>query len=556
MPHVITRPCCNDAGCVSVCPVDCIRPRPGDPDFLTAEMLYIDPDTCIDCGACVPACPVTAIVPDEARDASHEPYLALSTAYFGGRSPSWERSPDTPLTAAPSLPAGGLSVAVVGAGPTGHFLATELLATRGVRVDVFDRLPTPGGLVRSGVAPDHPETRGVDRLFTEVSSSESFRYLLNVEVGRDVFPEELMEHYDAVVYAHGSSEGRKLDLHADGVAGVHSAAEIVGWYNGHPDYADLSPDLSHERAVVIGTGNVALDVARMLLGSADRLQSTDVAAHALSALRTSQLREVVVLGRRGVEHASYTSAELLALLQHPEIDLIVEKRDLELSDSTAVALAARTLDPVAAAKIGFVAEAARSAPRWGGRRLRLRFLTTVERLEVVDGALAAIEVRNQTFDGDALAPEDGLHRLPAGLLISATGYTVSQVPGVPWDAAAGHVPNCEGRVLGQPGGKPVPGLYVAGWAKRGTSGGIGRNRACARETAAKVLEDAGLLAARRAGGGGAKIAELLGERGVTVVDRDGWLRIDRAERAAGLEHGSPRHKFVSRKAMLDVATHE
>ena len=288
MAHVITQPCCNDASCIDVCPVNCIHPTPDEPDFISAEMLYIDPDTCIDCGACVDECPVEAIFPDDSIDEGQERYLQINADYYTDHDVSCG------LVASrkeESLPPGKeLHVAIVGAGPAAFYAAEELLKHSAIRVDMFDRLPTPYGLVRAGVAPDHPSTKGVEKTFASTAAKATFEYFLHVEMGKHLNHDELTDHYGAVVYAHGASSDKQLGVDGEDLPGSIAATAFVAWYNGHPDYADRDFDLSAERAVVVGNGNVALDVARILLDDPDHLAKTDIADHALEKLRTSNIK--------------------------------------------------------------------------------------------------------------------------------------------------------------------------------------------------------------------------------------------------------------------------
>lgn len=311
MTHVITGDCCNDAACVPVCPVNCIHPTPDEPDYRSAEMLYIDPEACIDCGACADACPVRAVVPDFELEAEDEPFLALNAAWYAaaGRNNHAAASVSSgPLTTSREGP---LRVAVIGSGPAAAYAVEALLGVRGpnVQVTVLERLLTPGGLIRFGVAPDHQGTKaawdGFDRTFRRTSVTMR----LGVEVGVDVTVDELLESHHAVLFSTGAPEGRSWSVPGHELAGVHSAADFVSWYNGHPDGAHQRFDLRGERAIVVGNGNVALDVARILATDPDAFTRTDIADHALESLRTSRIREVVVVGRRGPEHAAFTAGE-------------------------------------------------------------------------------------------------------------------------------------------------------------------------------------------------------------------------------------------------------
>ena len=313
MPHIVTQSCCSDGSCVFACPVNCIHPTPDEPDFATAEMLYIDPATCVDCGACVTACPVGAIVPHTRLPVDQIDFLDVNAEFYRqGR----ERPLLAPRT--PALELGprreSLRVAVVGSGPAAMYAADELLTVPGARVDMYERLSRPYGLARWGVAPDHERTRAVSELFDVITRERGFRLHLGVEIGRDLTHEQLIADHDAVLYAVGAASDRRLDVPGIGLPGTATATEFVAWYNGHPEHADRIYDLAHPRVVVIGNGNVALDVARILTADPDRLATTDISPAALAALRASAVEEVVVVGRRGPQHSAFTLPELIGLV--------------------------------------------------------------------------------------------------------------------------------------------------------------------------------------------------------------------------------------------------
>ncbi len=523
MPHVITQSCCNDAGCVAACPVNCIHPTPDEPEFATAEMLYIDPATCIDCGACIPECPVDAIAPDAELSGNRRRFLSINADYYTDHDVRAGLVPIRPRVTANRRET--TRVAIVGAGPAGFYAAERLLREPNVRIDLIDRLPTPYGLVRAGVAPDHASTKKVTDTFASVAASPRFRYLLGVEVGRHVFPAELARAYTAVVYAHGASAVRSLGIPGEDHPGSVSSTEFVGWYNGHPDHADRRYDLSGERAVVIGNGNVALDVARVLLTDQAQLATTDIADHALQALRRSNIREVVVLARRGPAEAAYTVGELATMADIPGVDVVCEPT--AIPDETAT-------DSVTRAKILLLREFS-TAPRSGGdRRVVFRFHTTPAAL--IGGA-----------DGVRAVETAGGERIPTGLVIRAIGYRGRPIEGIPFDHDRGIVPNEAGRIAG------MPGRYVAGWIKRGSRGGIGANRVCGEQTALSIIEDlrAGSLDGRPAEH--LDIRALAAERGATVIDLSGWNRIDTAESAAGSETGRERVKLTTIDALTQAA---
>lgn len=537
MPHIITQSCCNDASCVEVCPVDCIHPRPDERGFASAEMLFIDPQACVDCGACIPVCPVDAITTSDQVDERNAVFVDINAVLAAGNSP-------TPVDRPSRLQVhevGPLRVAVVGAGPAGLYAADHLLTETGVtaEVTVIDRLPSPWGLVRAGVAPDHFTTRNVTDVFRGTASRPGFAYRLGVEVGRDVTHEQLLEHHDAVIYAYGASGDQRLGIPGEDLPGSHPAVELVAWYNGHPDYADHTFDLSAERAVVVGNGNVALDVARILAMDPERLAGTDIADHALEALRASRVREVVVLGRRGVDHAAYTVPELHGLTQIGDVRL---ELDGPLTPSA-------DLDAVATLKRRLLADGVAATRGHDSRAIVLRFLRSPLEVLGSDRVEGVRLVRNELVagpDGVARAkPTGDVEDLECGLVIRAVGYRGKALEGLPYDDARGVVPNENGRVLGADG-SPLPGTYVTGWIKRGPSGVIGTNRHCARETVDQLLADAraGLLAGPKSRDSAGFESILAGAAG-PVVDREGWDRIDDAERSAGEASGRPRVRFVT-----------
>ncbi|MEU6136394.1 FAD-dependent oxidoreductase [Nocardioides sp. NPDC047086] len=539
MTYVITQSCCNDASCVEVCPVDCIHPGPDEPGFGAAEMLYIHPDECIDCGACEDACPVNAIFPDYEVPDAFAPYVDINAAFFEF---TGEQEEPAPLpTQGAKIPGGPLKVAVVGAGPAGWYVAQELATTRrcDVEITVIDRLATPYGLVRYGVAPDHLDTKEVATDFAKTARHRRVRTRYNVEIGRDVTHEELLGAHHAVVYTTGAGEGRSLGLPGEELPGSTSAAELVGWYNGHPDRAALTFPLAHERAVVIGNGNVALDLARLLLADEAALKASDLAPVALSALAASGIREVVVTARRGAEHAAFTSPELRALAEDPSLDVVVDEADLTALPTEADMTERSAATFAALQKADLLRELA-ARPRTGAaKRLVLRFgLTPTE-------ILGAETVTGVRFDPSTSSGHRAGEEIEAGLVVRATGYRSAGVAGVPSEEGTGRFPHEAGRVRG------AEGTYTAGWAKRGPSGVIGTNRACAAETVRTLLDDyaAGSLTAPA----GRSLDDLLAERGVVVVDQTGWNTLDTHECESGKEIGRPRVKVTDREEQVRIA---
>nr|WP_199223907.1 FAD-dependent oxidoreductase [Paraconexibacter algicola] len=450
-----------------------------------------------------------------------------------------------------------LRVAIVGAGPAGAYAAEHLLrAGNEIEIELIDRLPTPWGLVRAGVSPDHQDTKAVTRNFEEIVASPQITLRLGVEVGRDVSHEELLAHHHAVLYTVGAPGGRRLGVEGEDLPGSFTATDFVGWYNGHPDHQDLPVDLGTERAVIVGNGNVAFDVARMLTLPADVLAATDISDTALAALRESRVREVVVLARRGPAQAAFTSPELLALMALPGVDVTVEPASA-LDEEVATPRAGDARGYGRSVSLGLLRELAAREPSGAERRIVLRFLGSPVALHGEDRVTAITIGRNELETGmdgrTVVRPTGDEEQLEAGLVLKAIGYHGRAVPGVPFDEAAGVIPNDGGRVT-ETDGAQVPGVYVSGWIKRGPSGVIGTNKHCAGDTVEALLADhaAGHLAAPT--GDGAAFAALLGERVATVVDLDGWQALDAHERAGGAAQGRPRVKVTDVEQMLAVVS--
>lgn len=499
MPHVVTQACCGDASCVYACPVNCIHPTPDEPDFGIAEMLYIDPNTCVDCGACVTACPVGAITAAHRITEGQERFIDINASMYGmtvsgtagdqiglteARFPvdPSRRLPLAPISHPDALDVDGMvSVGIVGSGPSAMYAADDLLRYPQVSVTVYERLDRPFGLARFGVAPDHQSTRSVMRLFDDIASHPRLEIRLNTDIGRDLTLDELRAQHTAVIWAGGAPTDRRLDIDGADARNVISATSFVGWYNDHPDFADLDVDLSAAEAVVIGTGNVALDVARILVRDVADLADTSIAPRAFEALRSSKIRRVTLLGRRGAEHAAFTLPELVGLVDNA-IPVSIATEDVPAPSSAT--------DPTARAKLDVLREvAARDIPTVP--HIRFAFGRAPREISVVDGRARAVVVDR---------PDGRSEVLDAGLVMTAIGYQGRPVPGLPFDAAAGVVPNDAGRVLDATG-EALPGMYVTGWIKRGPSGFIGTNKTDSGQTVASLVADleSGLLATRSTG---------------------------------------------------------
>ena len=450
-----------------------------------------------------------------------------------------------------------LRIAVVGSGPAGFYATAHLLASGShVEVDLIDRLPTPWGLVRLGVAPDHPKIKAVSRAFEKIAGRDGFRFLGNVDVGKDVRATELEELYDAVVYSVGAQTDRGLGIPGEELPGSWAATEFVAWYNGHPDYQHLSFDLSGERAVVIGNGNVAVDVARMLALTRDELSPTDTTDAAIDAIVESGIREILVLGRRGPVQGAFTPTEVQELGEMADADIIVAPEDLELDPISEAELA----DAPGTTKrnVDLLREFAVREPSGASRSIRVRFFASpvailgtehVEGIEIAHTELVAGD------DGRARAvPTGERETIDCGIVFRSVGYRGVPVVGVPFDEARATFRNELGRVLDD-SGEPKPGVYCAGWIKRGPTGVIGTNKKDATETADLLIEDA--LAGRLGDDANPKdpqgLPELLAGRGVDVVAYSGWEAIDTRERERGEAEGRPRVKLSTWDELLTTA---
>jgi ferredoxin--NADP+ reductase len=433
-----------------------------------------------------------------------------------------------------------MRVAVVGSGPAGFYAAGALLsADSAAEVDMIERLPTPWGLVRLGVAPDHPKLKTVSRAFERIAEQPGFRFLGNVEVGRNLRHEDLVRLYDAVIYAVGAQTDRRLGIPGEDLPGSWAATEFVAWYNGHPDYQRLKFDLSVERAVVIGNGNVALDIARMLALTHEELAPTDATDASIAAIESSSIREIVVVGRRGPAQAAFTTPELHEMGDLVGADVVVDPADLEGVEPEGTN---------AERNLAVLQELAARDPEGKPRRVVFRFFHSPVAILGEDRVEGIELVRNELDANDRAVSTDEHETLPCGLVFRSVGYHGVELPGVSFDPASGTIPNEGGRV--------EAGVYVAGWIKRGPTGVIGTNKKDAAETVGLLLEDA--AAGRlepRPGASAAAVDALLAERGVRVVEYSGWTAIDEAERAAGEKSGRPRVKLCSWDELLAAAGH-
>ncbi len=450
-------------------------------------------------------------------------------------------------------------VAVVGAGPSGYFAAASLLrfadesvsgGGADIRVDMLEMLPTPWGLVRSGVAPDHPKIKSISRTFEKTAADPRFRFFGNIAVGREVTADDLAQRYDAVVYAVGTQADRALDIPGEELAGSVAAVDFVGWYNAHPHFTDMSPDISSGRAIVIGNGNVAIDVARILVTDPDVLGKTDIADHALDALRRRGVAEVVIVGRRGPLQGAFTTLELRELGELEGVEVIVDPSDVEDITDEQAAAAGKTVAANIKVLRGYAA-----APREDGegmRRIVFRFCTSPIEITGNDRVQAVVLGRNELFtdeQGRTVALDTGQREtLPAQLVVRAVGYRGVAVPGLPFDERSGTIPNSAGRITGRDND------YVVGWIKRGPSGVIGTNKKDSQDTVDTLTAELTARPVREVGPDHAEdLARWLANRQPEVVTDKDWQRIDAHERAAGESHGRPRVKLARVEDMLGIA---
>lgn len=444
-----------------------------------------------------------------------------------------------------------LRAAIVGAGPSGFYAADQLLKA-GFEVDLYDALPTPFGLVRAGVAPDHPKIKSVTRVYAKTAKHEAFRFFGGVRLGGDVSREELLERYHAVLYAVGTATDNRLGIPGEDRPGSHAATEFVAWYNGHPDYADEAFDLNGGRAVVIGNGNVAIDVARMLVLHPDELAPTDTADHAIEAFGEATVEEVILLGRRGPAEAAFTNPELRELGELARADVIVDPAQLEG--------VAEPEDTTQRRNVEILRDYAAREPQGKSHRIELRFLRSpVEILgEGDDGPVTGIRVAiNELVEegGRVRAVPTGEEEvIECGLVLRSIGYRGTPLPGIPFDERRGLIRNLGGRVC-EEDGAPCRGEYVVGWIKRGPSGVIGTNKKDAADTVARIAEDveAGALNAP-ALPDAAECAAWLAERVPDLVTWEGWEAIDAHESAEGEPLGRPRVKLVRTDRMREIAS--
>jgi ferredoxin--NADP+ reductase len=450
-----------------------------------------------------------------------------------------------------------LRIAIIGAGPAGLYAAEALLKQPDIvlTIDILNRFPAPFGLVRDGVAPDHQSIKSVARVYDKILADPRVRFYGNVTFGVDIHHRELNRLYDQIVYAVGAQADRRMSIPGEDLPNSFPAASFVGWYNGHPDYRDLPVDLSCERAVVVGNGNVAMDTTRILAMSPDMLSTTDIADHALAKLRESRIREVVVLGRRGPAQASFTTPEIRELGKLEGVDVIVDPQSLELDPASQEEAEE---DRTAKANLRYLHEFAARQQHTAPRRIALRFLTSPVEIIAANGRTARLRIeRNKLIvdaNGGLRSRGTGDHEvIEAGLVLRSIGYRTVPLEGVPFDHATSTISNIAGQVVHPNSGEVVPGEYVVGWAKRGPTGLIGNNRTDSASTVERMLAD---LPSLSRGGGDhrdpSQAERLLRHRGIDYVTYPDWKVLDRYEVERGEEQGRPRVKVTTVAEMMSI----
>ena len=449
-----------------------------------------------------------------------------------------------------------LRVAIVGAGPSGFYASEALIRSDlHVEIDLIERLAAPYGLVRSGVAPDHPKLKQAIKVYDKIASENpQLNYIGNVTVGKDITVDELSESHHAVIFTCGAETDRRLGIPGEDLLGSYTATEFVAWYNGHPDYRDRKFDLSHETAVIVGQGNVAADVSRILSKTVDELKETDISQHALDTLADSKIKNVYVIGRRGPAQAKFTSKELKEFGELSESDPIVDPSELTLNAASEAELAEKTNAGSKKIYDLFVNYSQRE-PSSKARKCYFQFLRSPVELQG-DSQLERVILEHNQLSGDAFKQSargtSDLYELETGILFRSIGYRGVEMPGVPFHESWGVFPNEDGRITDND--VVVPQMYTAGWIKRGPSGIIGTNRACAVGTVNALLEDVTKLDPTEAKAGREKIYSLLDSRDVQHINYQQWKTIDQVEVERGEAKGKPREKITSIEEMLSLVS--
>lgn len=448
-----------------------------------------------------------------------------------------------------------LRVAIIGSGPSGFYAAEHILGQDdiNVQVDMFDRLPTPFGLVRAGVAPDHPKIKSVTRVYDKIAQHPDFRFRGNVEFGTDLEYEDLLEYFHAVIFCVGARSDRRLGIPREYLPGSHGASDFVGWYNASPDQRNLTFDFSGDNVVVVGNGNVAMDVARVLMLPPDELSATDIGGHALRALSQNKVRQVTILGRRGPAQAAFTYRELKELADRDDIDVVVDPADMVL-DPHSLHDTEQAPDRGRDQVLDLLRELSERPSRGHDRRIVFRFLVSPVEIVGKDRVTGVEVVRNELYRGNngelRARATDEREVIPADVVFRAIGYQGVALPGVPFDPITATIPNDRGRVIDPLTGQARPGEYVAGWIKRGPNGIIGTNKPDAQETVEALVEDVRDQRLRREVLPAPVFERFLAERQGEVVSFDDWKYLDAREVEKGEELGRPRLKFARVENML------
>ena len=450
-----------------------------------------------------------------------------------------------------------LRVAVVGAGPSGFYAVDALLRQKDVliEVDTFDRLPVPYGLVRFGVAPDHQNIKAIIKGYEKIAANPRFRFFGNIQFGRDIHLEDLQAYYDQIIYAVGAETDRKLNIPGEMLSGSYTATEFVAWYNGHPDYVDSQFDLSHERAVVVGIGNVAMDVTRILAKSPDELAATDIADYALETLRASKVREIVILGRRGAAQAAFTPKEIKEIGALEGVDLVIDPEDIVLDEESKKSL---ETDKQARANVQYLTEKSQEGSGASPKKVHLRLLRSPVEIIGENGHVVGAKIeRNVLVKSEAgeMRPQGSgeFESVPCGAIFRSVGYHGIPLQGVPFDRVAGVIPNERGRVVNPDSGKVVRGQYVVGWIKRGPTGLLGTNKGDSGETVDAMLEDIqGQTAPMHDKQEPDAIESFLRSKEASYLTFPDWKELDLLEIEKGAALGKIRQKFVHLSDMLEA----
>jgi len=458
----------------------------------------------------------------------------------------------------PGTDAYPLRVAIIGSGPAGFYTAEKLLKQNSVtvQVDMYDRLPVPFGLVRFGVAPDHEKIKNVTRVYDKVAADPNFRFFGNVDVGTHIALDDLRQYYHQICYATGAQSDRRMGVPGEDLKRSHPATEFVAWYNGHPDFRDYEFDLSVERVAVVGVGNVAVDVARILCRTREELASTDIADYALEALAGSSIKEVYILGRRGPAQAAFTNPEVRELGELAGADVAVVKDEVELDPLSAKSVE-ESGDRNLRKKIDILQSFADRPASGKSKKLTLRFLVSpVELYGNTAGEVSGMKiVKNELYvsEDGSLRPKatERFEELDIDMVFRSVGYRGTRLDDLPFNDSWGVVPNEKGRVVNSEAGEPVTGVYVAGWIKRGPTGIIGTNKPDAVETVESMLEDLAEGAVLDpAQPGPEAAAEMVGRAQAAYVSWEDWKLLQKEEERRGEEAGRPRVKITTVEEML------